>query len=341
MTVRAIVVALLIGVCMLPGWAVADGDGRVLTFHDHRITESSGLVDLGNVMVTTNDSGSRSRLYVVDQSTGHTVGVTDFHARTVDVEALAPAGGRAVWVGDIGDNRGTRKSVSVYRVTVGAGARDVHPARYRLVYPRGARDAESLFADRQGRLHVITKSIMASTVYRAPLVLRRDRPNRLRRIGRVIEFATDAAMLRDQRHVVVRGPGRASVYTFPALQRLGSFTLPRQPQGEGISVGPGSRVRLSTEGLRTPVLQVSLPAVIRQRMRPASATPAPAASATPSVSPPAALSPSPSTPPAAGVGSAERNGPDLESGRWLKLTIPGVIVLGAIGIGLGLRRRSE
>ncbi len=339
MTLRAIMVALLLGISMVPVSAAAADDGRVLVFRDHRITESSGLVDLGNVMVTTNDSGSRSKLYVVDQSTGHTIGVTDFHAKTVDVEALAPAGGRSVWVGDIGDNGTKRRSVSVYRVKVRAGARDVHPVRYRLVYPRGARNAESLFTDRQGRLHVITKSIMGGTVYRAPLKLRAKKPNRLRRIGRVIDFATDAAMLRDKKHVIVRGPGRASVYTFPGLKRLGSFLLPRQRQGEGVSVGPGSRVRLSTEGARSSVLQVSIPAVIRQRMRPASASPSASPSATASASP----SPSPSTSTSASprAGQAKKRGPHLQDGPWLMWSIPGVIVLGAVGIGFGLRRRSE
>jgi hypothetical protein len=337
LTLRAFLVALLLGISMAPVSAAAADHGRVLTFHDRRITESSGLVDLGNVMVTTNDSGSRSKLYVVDQSTGHTVGVTDFHAKTVDVEALAPAGGRAVWVGDIGDNRTARKSVSVYRVNVRAGARNVHPVKYRLTYPKGARNAESLFADRRGRLHVITKSIMGGTVYQAPRVLRPNKPNRLERIGRVIDFATDAAMLRDKRHIIVRGPGQASVYTFPGLKRLGSFGLPRQRQGEGVSVGPGSRIRLSSEGARSTVLQVSLPAAVRQRMRPAAAAPppSPSPSAPPSPSPSASASASP------GVEKRKASGPDLKDGPWLMWSIPGVIVLGAVGIGIGLWRRSE
>ena len=92
----------------------------VVRLADPRITESSGLVDLGADWVTTNDSGDSARLFVVSPRTGRTVGlVTDCAPSVVDVEALAPAGPSAVWVGDIGDNNAERKSVSVFRVPVG------------------------------------------------------------------------------------------------------------------------------------------------------------------------------------------------------------------------------
>ncbi len=324
---RAITVALLTGVCMVPGSAVAADGERVLSFRDPRITESSGLVDLGAVMVTSNDSGSGSRLYVVSQSTGRTVGVTDYRARTVDVEALASAGGRSVWVGDIGDNRAERSSVSVYRVKVGTGKRKVGAVRYRLAYPRGARNAESMFFDRRGRLHLVTKSIKGGTVFEAPLRLRADRVNRLARIGRVRDYATDAAMLPGRRHLLVRGPGRAHVYTFPQLQLLGGFALPRQRQGEGVSVGPGGRIRLSSEGARSAVLEISLPTSIRKRMEPASqtVTPAPSSSASPLQSQsqsPSSQSPSPSVTSSPRTG-ARKPDPDAHGPVLAPLVDPG------------------
>ncbi len=221
---RAFIAALLTGgSIVVPASAATAADGRVFTFADPRITESSGLVDLGSAMVTINDSDNASLLFVVNPSTGRTVGVTDFHGDTVDTEALAPAGRNAVWVGDIGDNRGNRKSVAVYRVPLGPGRVEAHPTRFRLVYPRGARNAESLFADRTGRLYVITKSLLGGVVYRAPLNLSRTKVNRLQPVGRVAEFATDAAMLPDGKHVVVRGPGqrqRLHVPSVPARRQL-------------------------------------------------------------------------------------------------------------------------
>jgi hypothetical protein len=350
---RALVAALLTGGSMVVPASAAEADtGRAFTFADRRITESSGLVDLGSVMVTTNDSGSSAVLFTVDPATGRTIGMTDFGADTVDVEALAPAGGRAVWVGDIGDNRTSRKSVSVYRVPVGVGRTDVRAPKYRLVYPRGARNAESLFTDRAGRLFVVTKSFFGGTVFAAPARLNRSRPNRLQPVGRVVEFATDAAMLPDGKHVIVRGPARASVYTFPQLQRVGSLDLPAQRQGEGISVGPQGRIRLSSEGARSVVREIALPAAIVQRIKPPAPAPAPSASASPSApaapSPSASASPSGSPSPSAGQATATPSpqpGPDPvePEGRdpWLMWSIPGVIALGAAGIGLGLRRRSE
>ena len=64
---------------------------------------------------------------------------------------------------------------------------DAYPTRYRLVYPRGQHNAESLLRDRQGRLYVITKSFLGGAVYRAPLHLSSSRPNHLQRTGRVTE----------------------------------------------------------------------------------------------------------------------------------------------------------
>jgi hypothetical protein len=180
LTWRAIIAALLTGgLLMVPASAATADDGQPFIFRSTHITESSGLVDLGGVMITANDSGNPSVLFVVSPMTGKTVGVTDFHTDTKDVEALAPGGRHRVWVGDIGDNTGKRKSISVLRVKVGFGRIDAHPTVYRLAYPSGHHNAESLVRDRQGRLYVITKSIAGGTVYRAPPHLSSKRGNRL------------------------------------------------------------------------------------------------------------------------------------------------------------------
>ena len=315
--------------------------GPVFGFRDSRISESSGLVDLGSMMVTTNDSGHPSQLFVVGGASGRTLGVTDFQAPVVDVEALAPAGRSAVWVGDIGDNSATRKFVTAYRVGLGTGKRTVRAPAYRLVYPkRRGHDAESLFADRRGRLYVVTKTFFGGTVFRAPMRLSRAHANLLQPVGRVREFATDAALMRDGRHLLVRGYDSAGVYAFPSLRRLGDFTLPPQRQGEGISVGPGDRVRLSSEGLHSVVREVVMPTAVARLVSPAP-TPTPSAQPSPTRSPTPTATPEPSAtaarpPDATPVSSS---GPLQRS--WLLWSISGVIVLGAIGIGLGLRRRSD
>ena len=273
MTLRALApVALVLGLLTGVPAAVfaADDDGARVVFElqDPRIDESSGLVDLGEVMVTVNDSGDSSRVFVLDARTGETVGVTDFDTEVSDVEALAPAGRDHVWVGDIGDNRRTRDEVVVHRVRVAARDLDVRPsASIRLRYPDKPHDAEALFADRRGRLHVITKSFTGGTVYRAPARLDPDGVNVLEPVARLDAYVTDAALLDDGRHVLVRGPFRATVHALPDFASLGSFELPRQPQGEAVSVGPGGRIRVSTEGAGTPVHEVDLPTELRQRMQ--------------------------------------------------------------------------
>jgi hypothetical protein len=329
--------SLLACMTVMPLAAAADTPS-VVPLRDPRITEASSLVDLGGMWVTANDSDNAARLYVISPSTGRTVGIVRVHAPMQDVEALAPAGVSSVWVGDIGDNTGKRRTISVFRVTVGPGLIDVTPRRFLLVYPKGHPNAESMFVDREGRVHVITKSLAGGIVYRAPAQLSSTRPNRLVAVGRVAEYATDAARSRDGKHVIVRGPEYAAIYTLPGFQRLGAVRLPSQPQGEGISVGPSGRIRVDSEGAHTAVREVTLPPELLSAFDPALAPASPSAS--PSTSPTPSPSPTPSTAPTTGSDtSSDGFGPI--NPPWLMWSIPGVIGIGALGIGLGLRRRSE
>jgi len=248
--------------------------GRVVfSFVDPTITESSGLVDLGSVMVTMNDSGGDPDVFVVDPATGRTVGRTTYADEVTDVEALAPAGRDAVWAGDIGDNAERRESVQVYRVPVGRGDRTVDAPAYDLVYPDGPHDAESLVAAPGGRLYVVTKGLLGGTAYVAPRHLDPTRPNRLRPVASVDVWATDAALFPDGKHVLVRGYGTAAIYSFPAFQPVASLDLPHQRQGEGVSIARSGRIRLSSEGRNSPVLQVTLPDAVRDVVEPAAAAP--------------------------------------------------------------------
>ena len=327
---RLLLVGVLFGGIVVPAAAVAtttaDGDGarRVFELRDDRIFESSGLVDLGSLMATVNDSGDTSRVFVLDPESGETVGVTDFDTEVTDVEALAPAGPREVYVGDIGDNDRERDEVVVHRVPVGRGERDVDPASFRLAYPDGPHDAESLFADRAGRLHLITKSFRGGTVYRAPKRLDPSGVNVLEPVGRVRGYVTDAAALRGGRYLLVRSLQQATVYAMPDLEPVGSFALPWQPQGEGVSVGPDGRIRISTEGAGTPVYEVELPAAVARTMRNPQA---PTASASPeAVDPPGGV-------------AVEDDGKGNQDTTWLGWIAGGALVVVALGAGLRLRRR--
>ena len=100
--------------------------------------------------------------------------------------------------------------------------------------------------------------IAGGTVYRAPRELSADRVNRLVKVTDVPGFLTDGAMVGPGR-VVLRGYRSATLWTFPDFRPLTTFRLPKQQQGESISVGPGGRVLIGSEGSRSVVLSVKLP----------------------------------------------------------------------------------
>lgn len=274
------VLGLLMVLPFLLGAAAAPAGeaGQVaFTFRDRDIVESSGLVLQDGLMVTTNDSGDTGRVFTVDPATGDTVGLTTWSDDPTDVEALAPAGDGAVWVGDIGDNSEDRDSVQVARVPVGRGERDVDPTTYDLVYPGGPVNAETLLSDpTTGRLYVASKSVFGGRLFEAPEQLSAERPNRLHPIGDVLPIATDGVFLPDGRHLVIRDYSTAAVYTFPELEKVASFRLPTQDQGEGITVDSDDGLFLSSEGQGSDVLRVRLPDDVRRAMTAAEMSAGPA-----------------------------------------------------------------
>lgn len=287
LAVLAAVVVAVAAAAVVPAAAAAGSAVEVSAFTDERIDESSGLVDLGDLVVTVNDSGDDAIVYVVDLATGDTVGTTTFADSVVDVEALAPAadveGEATVWVGDIGDNAGRRPDIRLYRVPVGTGDREVAAPAYRLVYPDRPQDAETLLVHPvTGRVYVVSKSLFGGTVYAAPKRLRTDRVNRLRPVTHVAGFLTDGAFTPDGRHVVLRDYSSASLLTYPGFERVGELPLPAQEQGEAIAVGEGNRVLVSTEGRYSPIHEVPWPATLRAALSPTpgpDAEPEPAAAA--------------------------------------------------------------
>jgi len=295
------------------------------TLADPAIEESSGLViDAGSgLFVTVNDSGDSGRVFTVDPATGSTVGTTRWDQRPRDVEALAPAGPGEVWVADIGDNDAERDVVSVRRVPVGRGDLDASgTASYDLVYPSGARDAETLMVDPDGRLVIVTKGLLGGEVLRTEGPLDADRPNAMSRIGVAVPIATDGAFFPDGRHLIVRSYGTAVVYAYPSLDEVGSFSLPDQEQGEGIAVDATGTVFVSSEGAGSEVLRVPLPRDVRRALappRPSDAT-TPDPPTTPASPSAASSTPSGASPPA----SASEDGGGQSLSWWQYLVVAGV-----------------
>jgi hypothetical protein len=251
------------------GAAAGESTRVAFAIGDPRITESSGLaasVRHPGVLWTHNDSGDTARLFALgpDGRVQATLTLAGVDAR--DWEAVAKgrddAGRPALFVGDIGDNLGSQRSVSVYRVTEPAALRDatVPARRYRLRYADGPHNAEALLVDpRSNRLYVASKQDEGGGLYQAPARLRGDRVNLLRRIAAVPPTVTDGAFAPDGRTFVLRTYLDAHVYTAQG-KPLDTFDLPLQRQGESITYAHDGRdVLVGSEGVRSEIWRVRLP----------------------------------------------------------------------------------
>ncbi len=136
------------------------------------ISEASGLVAslrFPGSMWTHNDSGSPAEIFLVD-STGSSQSVIFLESITNrDFEDIA-RDGSTILVADIGDNRGVRDEVSIISFTEPQtlGNQSITPsAMYRMTYPDGPRDAETLLVDPFTRdWYIITKREASVRVYR-------------------------------------------------------------------------------------------------------------------------------------------------------------------------------
>lgn len=156
---------------------------------DSRLNELSGIaasIASPDVLYVHNDSGDSSRFFALspdgqlksvcyfkgDPHLG-SLGVKDCEDIAVSIGPVA--GTTYVYVGDIGDNDGVRKNITIYRIkepVLTSGVMSMHLDADPLVlrYPDGARDAETLLADPVDRLlYVVSKREDSVRVYCAPL----------------------------------------------------------------------------------------------------------------------------------------------------------------------------
>ncbi len=357
-------VAALTGIGTGTPAAVAAPAGRSSAlFHltDPRIDEASGIaagIASPGVAYVQNDSGDTARFFALDLATGRTLATyTVPGATNVDWEDIAVArdaqGRPSVWLGDIGDNDAARSEVDIYRVDephVDRNRTDVAadtsaPQVWRLRYPGGPNDAESLAVAPGGAAYVLTKSVTGiSQLFAVPAQPDPSRVQALRPIGSVRfgftgtpggpnQFgqltATAAALSRDGSLLAVR------TYTDAYLWRVRAgavgaallappvrVALPAQPQGEGIAFD-GARLLIDSEGVGSAVYAVPLPATIT----------APTRSPTPN---PVTASGTASYPPDSS-GSAS-------AGRWSDAELVGaglLLVALVVGAGYLLGRRHR
>jgi hypothetical protein len=149
---------------------------KLADLEDQAIYESSGLVasrtSPGNYW-THNDAGNGPLIYAFD-SQGRSRGVWRVTGATSeDWEDISAGPGPKpdtsyLYIGDIGDNSGTRSEIVIYRIPepiisnsalVSAAEQATEPAEaLRLRYPDGSHDAEALLVHpRTGRIYLVVK----------------------------------------------------------------------------------------------------------------------------------------------------------------------------------------
>jgi hypothetical protein len=296
---RLLLLPLVLAACACAGPADSPytAGQLVCRFQDPRIRESSGLAASSrsdDYFFTHNDSGNEPLLFAVNRK-GETVACWRVEgAANLDWEDMArgpdEAGKPALYLGDIGDNLTIRALITVYRVPepqpdpAHPGLQGTTPraARFDLKYEDGAHDAETLMVHpRTGQLFVVTKSEKGSGVYAAPLPLRKEGPNLLRKVAS-IDFAAlatssgagGAGMSRtatggdiapDVTPVVVRTYTDAWEWKVENGEVARAFqaapvriALPASPGGEAIAYRRDGRgLLLSCEGVNAPVHELA------------------------------------------------------------------------------------
>ena len=257
------------------------------------LSEASGITRdprRADLFWVHNDSGHQSVLYAVD-TTGALVGqvpITGATSRDVEDIAVARcAEGWCLFYADIGDNLAIHDQVYVYRLPLpeipsdaAVPAEPVSPLMsYSLVFPGGARDAESLFVDAErGELGVVTKGRNGLVeLYVADLQTLEsvDGPVALERVGRLdvpigsnvsAQFVTAADLSPDGSRLAVRSYARLYLFDWAGSASFDTLSVPAsfpllpalEPQGEGLTYTiDGMRIYLASEGVEARPPQLS------------------------------------------------------------------------------------
>ena len=213
-----------------------------------------------------NDSGAP--VVIALDSSGKVAGRVRLTGAIVeDWEAIAVGpcpSGSCLYVADIGDNVARRKRITIYRLpepenaTGTAAVTDVFHASF----PDRAHDAETILVSGDGRIHIVTKGETGPiALYRFPATPKSGASVALERVGGTTDAKdenariTDGSVSPDGRWVALRTLNAISFY--PAADLFAGRWTPaarvdlsglKEPQGEGISLGPDNTVYLAGEG---------------------------------------------------------------------------------------------
>ena len=232
---------------------------EVGSISDGRLDELSGVVlsrHHPGVLWVHNDSGASPTLYALDSDGALLAEVTLSDAEAVDWEdiALGPGpepGVDYLYVGDIGDNRRRRSSVTIYRLAEPdlsdvSGSITVSAEALVLHYEKRPANAEALLVDPvDGGIYVITKDTGAAALYA-------EEDGVLRQVQTVDAgeeaLVTSADISVDGRMIALRTYNRGYLWwrddDEPLAHALARPPCPvgvaEEPQGEAIAFDPAS-----------------------------------------------------------------------------------------------------
>lgn len=93
-----------------------NGDAQITKIADLKdLSEISGMIKIHNQFWGLNDGGNSAKLYQFDTTSGNILDSTTFvNASNIDWEELS-TNGTEIFIGDFGNNNGTRKDLKIYR----------------------------------------------------------------------------------------------------------------------------------------------------------------------------------------------------------------------------------
>jgi hypothetical protein len=214
-----------------------------------------------------NDSG-QPVVYALDAQGAVAGRVRLTGAMVEDWEAIVVgpcANGSCLYVGDIGDNGGSRRAITIYRLAEPAPAdASATPDIIHATYPDRPQDAESLLATSDGSLYLVTKGENGTVaLYRFPRDLRAGATVMLERVAKPREpgkspdsqRVTDAAASPMGDWIVLRTNRSLTFHRTKEL--LGGNWQPAhvvdltgldEPQGEGVTFGTDGTIVVTGEG---------------------------------------------------------------------------------------------